>query len=409
MSMFRVNHGAALARASIGILGLVVGIGFLPATALASSTTDEVTTAVPGEFGDTEDTTTITLLFAHPLSLSDALEVGAATDEIVTAYAFDNGDVVGEYSPLSGTSPEDYLGYFSNNFGTQPQVNGLVVVREVDAQEKSHASAVQQTSLGEGYPALAADPVVVGSDAATRAERGQELAAARDDMAVARSAGDWRPDDVHTVTLPAPPSPFVWMDIYWFDYGLYSLPNDIGLEFEVNEHNDTVAAPTNMRPLCLDASFKDRFWAKNYGWTWSAYYSTGAIASTGAYADYNDLGDLCRTNSLAIGLRYPKNLDQYSGMTGLQVTIEAPAGLQATSKVSGNVQAVRDTYCDTLIGSGMALTDCMGVHDITALWGGYPSGTYNRATASESRNYYAPLACWTSGSHGTVPPVVVSC
>ncbi|GHF13411.1 hypothetical protein GCM10011600_12820 [Pseudolysinimonas yzui] len=381
---------------------MLLGLGAMPVTADAS-------TAREGT-GDTEETTSVTLLFAHPLSLSDALKVGADLGEAVTAYAFDNGDVVGEYSPLSGTSAEDYLAYFETNFGTHPQVNGLVVVRQTAKQEETRAAAVQQTSLGSGYEAFFAEPVVAGGDAAARAERGRELADLQSDSGLERVASDWRADDVQTVTFPAPPSPFVWMDIYWFDYGLYSLPNDIGLEFEVNEHNDNVADPQSIRPFCSDTSYKDRFWAQNYGWTWSAYNSTGTpVGSLGAYADYNDLADQCRTNSLAVGLKYPKNLDQSSGQTGLQITIEAPSGLQSWSKISGNIQAVAATYCNSWPGNGMSNTDCMGVDNITALWSGYPSGTYNRATLAEWRNYIAPLACWTSGNRGLEPPVVIAC
>lgn len=361
--------------------------------------------------GDTPETTTVTLLLAHPLTLEDALSVSAKAGEPVVAYAFDNGSVVGEYAPGSGVSVEEYLKYFEYNYGTQPQVNGLVVVRSAEAQEEARSSPVEQTSLGSDHATFTGSEVRVGGDAAVRAEygaRAAEQAAANGDGA--RVAGDWRADDVQTRALQSGSSRLVWSDTYWFNYGLYSLPNDIGLEFEVNQHNDTVADPLNVRPFCSDTSYKDRFWAKNYSWTWDAYDSIGTpVGSLGAYADYNDLSDLCRTNSLAIGLKYPKNLDQFDGYTGLQVTIFPPGGTQSYSPISGNIQAVAAHFCNSFPGNTMSNTDCMGVQDITSVWSGYPTGNYNRATLAEWRNYTAPLACWTSGNRGIDAPVVISC
>ncbi|WP_162495427.1 hypothetical protein [Microcella alkaliphila] len=82
--------------------------------------------------------------------------------------------------------------------------------------------------------------------------------------------------------------------------GLYTLPSNIGLEFEINQDNASVAAPQNVRPFCFDNSYKQRHWAVNQNYSWIATDWFGNVTATdtwmGGYADYNDATDLCRTS-----------------------------------------------------------------------------------------------------------------
>lgn len=193
-------------------------------------------------------------------------------------------------------------------------------------------------------------------------------------------------------------------EVTWTGGGLYSLPNNVGLEFEINQDNSGVGTPQNIRHYCFDANIRDKFWAKNvnYNWGITDYWGTNA-SQLGAYADCNDLSDLCRTQSIAIGVRYPKSAQGAdifgSGIeTKLDLTILAPRGTVTSTRITGNVQAVSDRHCNAY--PAMTLTDCMGVFNITQHWGGYPAGNYNRATLGSSRNASAPGWCWRTWNKG---------
>jgi hypothetical protein len=395
----RIVRGTVLASATI-----VLSLGLL-APASAAQTSDNPATSASA---DTAETTRVTLLLAHSITLEDAVDLAETLKEPVVAYAFSNDRVVGEYAPATGVKPEEYLATFESDYGTRPQVTGLVVVRDVDEQAEEHLSSEIATDLGIEYATFTAQPVAYGGALAERITAGQREAEQSRSESAARLPVDWRPDYANIVTGGSPP--FVWSQYYWYDSGLYLLPNQIGLEFEVNEHNDGVARPNSMRPACLDPYYKDQFWASNYGWSWSASSLLAApVSSFGAYADYNDNSDLCRTNSLAIGLRWPKYLADYMGEVGLEISLTAPAGLTSTSRLSGNVQAVSEQYCLSWPGNTMSNTDCMGVTPIASVWAGSPTGTYNRGTLAEWRHWIAPWSCWTSSDKGTVDPVPYSC
>lgn len=200
------------------------------------------------------------------------------------------------------------------------------------------------------------------------------------------------PDYTAQATVERGTSAYIGGYFAWRGTGLSSLPDGIGLEFEVNQRNSTVAAPSNIRPLCFDASFKERFWAKNYSYTWTATNIYGVGAPSGAYADYNDTTDECQDQSLAIGVRYPKTLTSFLGEKVLDVSIYAPLGLSSSSAISGNIQAVSDDWCVSF--PLMTLTDCMGVARIQNHWAGYPTGNYNQSTLNRSRAWFAPGRCW---------------
>ncbi|HWH25139.1 MAG TPA: hypothetical protein VNT53_00635 [Pseudolysinimonas sp.] len=401
-------------RASI-VVAACIGL-LVPA--VAASAESSVAPDPAQIYADTPDTTNVTLLLAHTVTLQDAIKLSGAVGEPVVAYAYDNVQTMGEYSPATGLDPAKFLAQFQEDYGTQPAVNGFVVLRDAEQQKKSKALDVQQTQLGSTYPTYVAPSVKFGPKIAARIEAGKQAAAKKQEAelggAQTLAVSDWRPDDANIVTGDS--SPFIWSQYDWLDYGLYSLPNNIGLEFEVNEHNDSIFTPNNNRPNCYlspgtaDPYYKSRFWARNYGWTWQATNIYGTpVASIQAYADYNDLSDKCRTNSIAIGLRKPKNLDNYQGLSGVEIQISAPAGLVTSSKISGNVQAVTESFCLSWPGNGMSSTDCMGVNAIQNEWGGYPAGNYNRGTLAESRGWVTPWKCWTSGNRGLDAPVAYSC
>jgi hypothetical protein len=177
----------------------------------------------------------------------------------------------------------------------------------------------------------------------------------------------------------------------------------VGAEFEVNLYNDAIGGH---RPNC-NYQYKDAFWAKNYGWNWAVMrsdYQAANLSSLGAYADYNDLSDSCNRNSIAIGLRYPQNIEYVNGGYGVMIWVSAPNGYKASSRVGGTVQAVWGGYCDSFPGSSMSSTDCMGV---TA--GSWPSSAPAfRLTANYNKGWTVPSKCWISTGKGLVSAMVLN-
>lgn len=219
------------------------------------------------------------------------------------------------------------------------------------------------------------------------------------------NANDWRPYySAHELYDDG--SPYIWQSFGWVQNGLAALPDHTGLEFEINLENPNVAAPDNIRPFCFDYDYKSRFWVQNQNYSWSVMdINSGSGNALGAYADYNDLSDKCRSNSISVGLRWPKNLvgvQTSDGIvSGVEVSIEPPRGLNSRSFLAGNVQAVSDLGCE---GLSMSYTDCMGVRDITKLWNGGAPRSYNRATLGASRKWLTPLGSsplkWKTSNYG---------
>lgn len=176
-----------------------------------------------------------------------------------------------------------------------------------------------------------------------------------------------------------------------------------GFEAEVNIRADAATYQGGSRPAC-PSGYKDRPFAKNYGWTWAALVNTGSgmgpmASSVYAYADYNDLSDPCQRNSMAIGFRDPQQIANYpNGRQEVLVTIQAPRGVEDSGRIGGVVQSVNASTCYVV--PWMALTDCMGV----------TSGSQgDRVTLGEWRNWRAPAKCWRSGDYGNTAPVAFLC
>jgi len=389
-------------------LALVVAIAAASASLVLGSSAAEATTTQPSpnsSIAAKPELTRVNLPLAHPLSLADSIKASHEINEKVVSFAFDNGKVAGEFSPGQGTPLAEYLQEFRLAYGTQPMVNALVVERPLEeAKSEARQAAALPATLGAGLPAYVAPSVVLGGRPAAMAAKDASLIAAHRSAraaapAVTFASQEWRPYYTDISVLGGSGlSPFFWESYYWQNFENNNLPKDKGLEFEINEDNPNVFAPQNTRPFfCGDPNYKEQFWVANHNYNWSVVDVSGSSAgSLGAYADYNDASDLCRTNSIAIGLEYPQRItDDSYGSSGIYVQIEPPRGLKSSSAYSGNVQAVTSGYCT----GGIALTDCMGVQDITQQWTGYPAGVYNRTTANTSHGTI-PSKCWSTDLYG---------
>lgn len=391
------HHFLARKRTLIGLSIGAMLAGSFGAPALAVDEVPAQTTAAPKP-----ETTRLTLPLSHSTDLKSALTITEAIETPVIAYAFDNAMVVGEFSPLTGISTTEYLELFHTEYGTSPEVTGVVVEMPTERAETIQTER-SQIDLGAELPEFDAEPVVFGGETLERKLASE--AASDDDGFSAKTAGDWRPDSTTHNIMPFDGYAMFAQVFTWTHGGVYSLPDLIGLEFEINQDNPGVATPQNIRPACFDSDYKKRFWAQNQNYSWSVTdYMSPNAASFGAYADYNDLSDLCRTSSIAIGLRYPQNLTGATfGATGLETKLDtfilAPRGFSSSVAFSGNVQAVSSFHCVNL--PAMTLTDCMGVYPVTSTWGGYPSGNYNRGTLAAHRGWTIPSKCWITWNHGS--------
>ncbi|MCR8669929.1 hypothetical protein [Agrococcus sp. HG114] len=168
-----------------------------------------------------------------------------------------------------------------------------------------------------------------------------------------------------------------------------------GVEFEFNLYNDDPAY-SGVRPFCTlngdpIGGYKDRFWARNYNWSWQGLSNTGNYAAAQPYADINDSSDLCTRQSIAIGLRYPRQLARgANSFADFNFVITAPRGLVASNRLGSVLQSVENVSCLR----GGALTDCMGLSGEVKRDEGDATGAY--ITLNPSRGKTAPGTCWSN-------------
>ncbi len=295
-----------------------------------------------------------------------------------------------------------------DHLGALPQTREQKVSQIHDQQRQSVLGMPKFEAAAATAPASMGERRAITGDGSPPAEQSL-LAATR-----------WDPEQAEiTVARNSSTHVSVVQYYYWngWESSTKAMPTGWGLEFQVDMITQHPDYQSHDRPGCAFVNYKDRPSVKNYSWNWSMLVNVGSgmggidLNSIGAYADYNDSGDPCRTNSIAIGLRYPRNIPAYPtyGIQEILINIVAPRGLDNSSLVTGQVQTVSDHWCGLF--PWMPLTDCMGV---SAQWPG--PGSANRLTLSENRarteGWYARDKCWTSFAYGQDPvnwPPTASC
>lgn len=361
--------------------------------------------------------TTDEVSFEHPVKLQDAVQIRSVEGRKVVAYHFDNGSLVGEYSPANGVSPEQYAADIHELYGTEPAVTSVVVTVPVAEAEVSYARGLRASKyMAAPGPEFTPAPVDRELAAKTLPKLSDNTSVAPSGPLARAAARTWKPDyySANVFRLSSSTVYFgqavTWnrstpLSTHYVGSDATLVPSGMGLEFEINITTANPAYQYGVRTgvpstedLC-PSFYKDQPAAKNYNWTWSAYTASSGpnvpvASSVGAYADYNDLSDPCNKNSMAIGMRYPQNLPSVNVNTAAQaqavsLMIQAPRGTDSASKASGLVQSVSDQRCREL--PWMALTDCMGV---------VAGSAGSRTTLGASRGWSLPDLCWVSGDYG---------
>ncbi len=342
--------------------------------------------------------------FEHPVSLTDAARIVRRGGYDVLAYRFENEQVVGEYSPASGVSIASYLARMKDQLGTNPEVVGFSA--PFDAGTEADAARGRTTISVAESPEFRAPPVSPAYFHGKAAAAGKLSTQAPSSNLSLAATGDWRPDLIQTRVVKWPSGGRVDFDmsVYWDSPTTPGyIPADYGLEVGVELYNG--ASSTLLRPACA-AGYKDKFFAKNYGWNWYAVDEQfGWLTAAHPYADYNDLTDPCNRNSMTIGLRTPQAIPlSYQAAPydwAVYLHLDAQQGTQSTNLISGDAGLVTEGWCTSH--PTFSNTDCMGV----AANGSTVANGLHRSFLSASRGWTAPDKCWSSASKGSVAPTLL--
>jgi hypothetical protein len=358
--------------------------------------------------------------FEHPVTFEDALGVSEVAGADVVAYRYENPEVVGEYGLASDQTPAEFLASFREFYGTSPAVVAAIVMQDREAVTEGSARA-QAPGLVVPLETAPFTPAPVAVDSPAVASLQENLARAESAKAIDRSssassaatASTWHPDYADIQIWDAGSYGMYFTEfISWYslDTSPTYLQDHWGLEFQVDIYTSHPDYQGGSRPFC-NGGYKERPFAANTtnNWNWSVFVGSpvGLIPGSGywgAYPDYNDSGDPCDRNSMAIGIADPHELPTDGAAAYvLQLNLLAPKGADASGRIGGQIQAVSRHWCEWY--PDMTFTDCMGVYP--ASWGGPEDRV--RVTLGEWRNWTAPPKCWQSNNYGFDAPVPYQC
>lgn len=341
------------------------------------------------------------------VSFQDALLLGESSDLNIVGYRYENYDVVGEYFPGS-RDPQVFLNEFEKDFGTEPQVSGLIAaVEKPVSYAQTREGVAFNLQVPPGIETFRSVPSYAGSAwDELKESRKSEVVAPFDGDAALQTA-TWEPNFAEFGTKELPDNrAMIWERYVWnVSSGHHPVYRDLdwGLEFEIKQHNSSPIWIGQNRPFCALTNYKLHFWAINQAYDWTVYAPYGDLTTIGAYADTNDLSDACAEQTMSIGFKNPGQVwDDGYGYTELAILINAPGGtLAESSPISGYIDTVDSYSCDPAPWNGTPHTDCMGL-DYNATYPGPGPASY--ATLDVSRGYIAPDSCWNTYFDAQVLP-----
>lgn len=353
----------------------------------------------------------------HSISLQDAASEAPGFPARVIGFGYSNPAVSGAFFPSATYSREQFLEDFAAEHASLPQiVSFFTAPGTLEDLQKAQAKKVPVRSPKFTSP----QPPKEGSRSQQMLNQLQPDASPSV-QSLAVEEDSWFPEDNEIRTYDSGGNAVVKSSYKW-NQGSGSLSNfDSKYGFEAEIHLRSDGKYSGVRPFCYELfheepasmdTVKKHFWAQNQNWSsWSV--ATLVSASPGAesieaYADYNDLGDGCDTQSIAVGIGRPANIPGQTQTTyGFSVSIVAPPGeVPVNHLYTAGLQAV--SHDCGLPWGNTAHTDCMAVTQLP-----YPtSDGYHIALNENGAAYpsdpstrvpvYTPDVCWTLVT-GAVP------
>ncbi|WP_282824533.1 hypothetical protein [Gulosibacter sediminis] len=390
MNLSKTRFTASLIIGGLATTGMLVAPSFLPISSATASSND---------WPDFQSTTFGYQPLSAPTTSTHASELAdKSSDNDIIGYRYENDDIVGEFFTSTTQTVDDFTSNFYEQFGTYPEVVSLIYIKPIDSTSASKNT--DAPTIVTGQDEYVADPI----EDSVADEMLLSDTSASDSTAAPNSASTpWTPQEVSASTWREGNNQRFSIRMAWGNsHSPTKLDGNYGIEFEINLYNSPTLS--GKRPAC-PSGYKNNFLAKREGWSnWFVSTPTGnGISNAQPYADYNDLGDSCNTNSMAVGVRYGNRIPPtQSGAYSVSTGIVAPKGTQSSNIVGGVIQSVNNLACI----SGMALTDCMGVAGGTQ--GNQPFLNYVRGV--ESATWRArPNLCWHSLNYGDSAPVKEPC
>ena len=351
---------------------------------------------------------------SHPVSLQDAMAAAASNrmtiGSAVGGYKFEGDVVAGEYWPTEDLPPDKFLSEFQSATGTLPEVVGLLTMKSVSLEEAQRVEPTETLSLD-------AQVFVAPPSAELPASKAHELMAARAKQestfrvgATTLTGGDTpQPRDAYVNVRPSAAfANTVEITQYYDWYGVdpfsspLVIPNHWGMEFGVDLTTELPQYQVGNRPTCWPG-YEEATAATNDLFTfWVMVIDgteyIGSPGPAGFYGDYFDHFDACARTSITVGAADPNQIpwSTYTGASTLYITILATKGNEATSRVSGNIQAIERYSCEST--PSTPLTVCMGL-DENISWPG--PGSQTQLTKNTSTVWYAPSRCWYTPDFGS--------
>jgi hypothetical protein len=343
--------------------------------------------------------------FDHAITIRQAVDLAKERNRSIVGVRVQNPASVAAYIIQPDFTAEQFDAWHLREFGTMPQAVGWIIEKEQKINSDGSPEPVpDEPMVTTSLATFSAPTTLAPSTAATFAARSDKLATDAAVRPLTSGANRWKPNlvevDIEEDTANRA--------MQFRQYALWSggntpaaTPSGWGMEFGVDLYNGATGTRNPFGGCPGD--FRRQFIAANRDYSWAVTFgSTNLSVSTEAYADYNDLFDSCGRNSIAVGLRHPERIPAFkSGRYSALVSIRAPRGTAASSRVGGDVQLVDAASCLP----GIALTDCMGIGSSLVPSNG---ADMHRATLGEKRKWVAkPNRCWISGSSGTAAPLPV--
>ena len=333
-----------------------------------------------------------TLPLSRAATLAEVAELTLPANEDVVGYQYSNENVSGQFYPTPDRPISEFEHVFEEDFGTAPQVTGVVVLRETEPD--GQLVVPLETVVLEGKE-FAAPP----TDAQLLEElRGETVAP--DNNANRSSSTEWRPEFVTARIRSDTESATFSQYIEWgSDASPHNVPDGYGMEVDFNVYNPDHTF--GIDPFCPVNQEFDFFAAKNQWLDWQVI-TFGDTAGLGPISAYRDItqGDFCSRASFAIGLRYPQNLPEDEGVSAILTRVEVERGTELENVVDSQISLLDDAKCrdDEANNYSIWLGYCMGLWEIEPV--GIP---VSRTVLSTQSGWVAPDRCWYSTGYGEVP------